>query len=547
MGQHTTESRPTITGVAITKPGKRQDGFEYVQKFLEELGYLPAHSYEAGRLDSITSLALARFQEHSALTPTGSFDERTREVMLKSRCGFMGDPDPVFRAIGEPILHSVNGPMCAWDKNHFTYAFGAGTVQIPGDDEFTAVRTAFATWQALLPITFTEVSSGANPDFMVSWVPANDPDYPLLVGPRHAHSFPPPGCGTPDMPKPLHFDKDEHKWRIGAEPDCFDVESVALHEIGHLIGMRHAAGVGMQHDVMWAFFDPNTLRRVPTANDKRRARSLYWQQLDGNPATVQLAASGNRLYQRHSTGAVFEYTGTPMIGWVALDLNPTTTQIVADGGELYQLRHTSGAILRYTGTPLGGWQQLDNNTATAQLTASGGNLYQRHNSGAIFRYTGTPMTGWQLLDNNPFTTQIVADGNQLYQRHTTGAIFRYTGTPLTGWEFLAFAGSGATRIEAGGGVMYQFRLASGQILRHLGGASWDTVDTDLRTLEISASAGDVYQLLDNGEIFRHTPSGEVGQVSHLRLPGRPIPVMIASSSTQLYHLRANGELMRYYK
>ncbi|MFZ3493300.1 matrixin family metalloprotease [Streptomyces sp. 5.8] len=544
MGQHKTEPRPTVAGVATTRPGQKQDGFEYVQMFLEQHGYLPARSYEAGRLDPITSLALAWFQEHSALTSTGAFDEPTRGAMLKSRCGIMRND--IFRAAGSPI-YQPNGSQCAWDKNHLTYAFNGGTAQIPGDNEFTAVRAAFATWQALLPLTFQEVSSGADPDILISWVPANDPDYPDMVGSTHAHSGPPPGCANPDVrPRPLHFDNEEHKWRIGAEFACFDVQSVALHEVGHLIGLRHAAGEHDSHDVMWSQFGPNTLRRVPTANDKSRARSLYWQQVDGNPATSQLAATGSRLYQRHSTGAIFEYTGTPF-GWVALDANPATVQIVADGDELYQLHQTSGAIFRYTGTPLIGWQQLNANPATAQLTASGGNLYQRHNTGAVFRYTGTPMTGWQLLDNNPFTVQIVADGNQLYQRHSTGAIFRYTGTPLTGWELLAFAGSGATRIDAGGGVMYQFRLADGQILRHLGGTSWETVDTDLRTLEISVSAGNVYQLLDTGEMFRYPPSGGVEQMAHIRLPGRPIPVMIASSSTQLYHMRGNGELMRYYK
>ncbi|MFF8407560.1 matrixin family metalloprotease [Streptomyces sp. NPDC015684] len=544
MGQHKTEPIPTVACVATTRPGQKHDGFEYVQRFLEQHGYLPPRAYEAGRLDPITGLALARFQEHSALTPTGAFDDTTREEMLRPRCGIMFDE--VLRASGSPIFDPT-GSQCAWDKNQLTYAFNGGTAQIPGDNEFIAVRAAFATWQALLPLTFTEVSSGANPDILISWVPAHDPDYPDMVGSTHAHSGPPPGCANPAvLPRPLHFDNEEHQWRIGLELGCLDVQSVALHEIGHLIGLRHALGVGMQHDVMWPAFGTNMLRRVLTANDKSRARSLYWQQIDGNPATRELAASGNRLYQRHSTGAIFEYTGTPMIGWAALDANSATVQIVADGGELYQ-RHSTGAIFRYTGTPFIGWQQLDANTATTQLTASGGNLYQLHNTGAIFRYTGTPMSGWQLLDNNPFTAQIVADGNALYQRHSTGAIFRYTGTPLTGWEILDFAGSGATRIDAGGGVMYQFRLANGQILRHLGGMSWETVDTDLRTLEVSVSSGYVHQLLDTGETFRYSPTGGVEQTAHLRLPGRPIPVMIASSSTQLYHLRGNGELMRYYQ
>ncbi|WP_457518860.1 peptidoglycan-binding domain-containing protein [Streptomyces sp. TE33382] len=89
MGPHKTESRRNVAGVGTTGPGQRQDGFEYVQLFLVELGYIAARSHEAGRLDDITALALAWFQEHSGLTPTDVFDDRTRAEMLKSRCGLM--------------------------------------------------------------------------------------------------------------------------------------------------------------------------------------------------------------------------------------------------------------------------------------------------------------------------------------------------------------------------------------------------------------------------------------------------------------------------
>ena len=112
----------------------------------------------------------------------------------------------------------------------------------------------------------------------------------------------------------------------------------------------------------------------------------------------------------------------------AADNNPATVDIVASGGNLYQ-RHHTGLIWQYTGTPLTGWQQLDNNPATVDIVASGGNLYQRHNTGLIWQYTGTPLTGWLQLDNNPATVQIVADGGNLYQRHNTGLIWQYTGTP----------------------------------------------------------------------------------------------------------------------
>ena len=71
--------------------------------------------------------------------------------------------------------------------------------------------------------------------------------------------------------------------------------------------------------------------------------------------------------------------------WTMLDNNPATVDIVAAGDQLYQ-RHDNGRIWRYTGPPLTGWQELDNNPATYQIVAGGGQLYQRHGDGSIWRY-----------------------------------------------------------------------------------------------------------------------------------------------------------------
>ncbi|MCB8900905.1 peptidoglycan-binding protein [Streptomyces sp. CB02980] len=55
----------------------------------------------------MTALVLAWFQEHSGLTPTGVFDDRTRAEMPKSRCGLMRAP--VLRATGAPLYDALNG------------------------------------------------------------------------------------------------------------------------------------------------------------------------------------------------------------------------------------------------------------------------------------------------------------------------------------------------------------------------------------------------------------------------------------------------------
>lgn len=205
-----------------------------------------------------------------------------------------------------------------------------------------------------------------------------------------------------------------------------------------------------------------------------------WLNIDNNPATVGIAVragfGGDRsLYQRHDSGRIFEYTGTPVTGWRELDHNPATVQIVAALHEglvspgvtppehLYQ-RHSSGRIFEYTGTPITGWREIDNNPATVSILTAGNVLYQLHDSGRIFRYTGVPITGWQELDNNPATVGIVAAGANLFQLHKDGRIFAYTGIPLTGWQELDANPATAELAAAAGGPhrLYQ-RHHSGSI------------------------------------------------------------------------------------
>ena len=42
-------------------------------------------------------------------------------------------------------------------------------------------------------------------------------------------------------PLPLHFDDEEHQWSIGSVPNAYDIETVALHGIGHCLGLMHTS------------------------------------------------------------------------------------------------------------------------------------------------------------------------------------------------------------------------------------------------------------------------------------------------------------------
>ncbi len=266
-----------------------------------------------------------------------------------------------------------------------------------------------------------------------------------------------------------------------------------------------------------------------------------WLELDNNPATVEVVASGGNLYQRHDSGRIWVYTGPPLTGWQELDDNPATVQIVADGGNLYQ-RHDSGRIWQYTGTPHTGWLELDNNPATVDIVASGGNLYQRHDSGRIWVYTGTPLTGWLELDDNPATVQIVADGGALYQRHNSGLIWVYTGTPHTGWLLLD-NNPATVDIVASGGNLYQ-RHNSGLIWKYTGTplTGWQQLDNNPATVDIVADGGNLYQRHNSGLIWKYTGTPLTGWQ---QLDGNPATVDIVAGGGQLYQRHDSGRIWVY--
>ena len=108
---------------------------------------------------------------------------------------------------------------CIWNRDTLTYAFDAGTADVGGDDERQAVRRAFATWSANVQLAFREVGTGDNPDILIAWTQANCGDANMAGG-TLAHADYPPGCGYYGnaLPRPLHFNDQEHAWCIGPSP-----------------------------------------------------------------------------------------------------------------------------------------------------------------------------------------------------------------------------------------------------------------------------------------------------------------------------------------
>lgn len=105
---------------------------------------------------------------------------------------------------------------------------------------------------------------------------------------RAAHADFPPGCSVvvDQLPLPVHFDDSEHTWVIGAASGGFDIETVALHEIGHILGLEHSAVSGA---VMFPSVSSNFTLRALQEDDLAGLRQLY----PHTPIRPHLAAAAN--------------------------------------------------------------------------------------------------------------------------------------------------------------------------------------------------------------------------------------------------------------
>nr|GEW98863.1 metallopeptidase, catalytic domain-containing protein [Tanacetum cinerariifolium] len=81
-----------------------------------------------------------------------------------------------------------------------------------------------------------------------------------------AHAFSPPDGR-------LHFDADE-TWSLGPGPvpNVIDFKSVALHEIGHLLGLGHSQ---YEDAVMWESLPFGTVKDKLTLDDIQGIKALY--------------------------------------------------------------------------------------------------------------------------------------------------------------------------------------------------------------------------------------------------------------------------------
>ncbi|XP_069105434.1 matrix metalloproteinase-24-like [Argopecten irradians] len=216
-----------VTNQCFAKKEFSSESVSYLMKY----GYLSNDGTHSGSLRSqeVVSNGIAQFQRMAGLPITGVVDSETIRMMKMPRCG--NSDEMGFSDRARKKRYALHGSK--WSKYDITYTISEYSKKISKTDVDSEIRRAFDAWQSVTPLTFIWKKSGAvdiDIKFARSWHGDNNPFDGK--GQTLAHAFFPQYGGD------AHFDEDE-PWTINVS-DGVNFFQVAVHEIGHSLGLAHS-------------------------------------------------------------------------------------------------------------------------------------------------------------------------------------------------------------------------------------------------------------------------------------------------------------------
>ncbi|CAN0898738.1 Metalloendoproteinase 5-MMP [Linum grandiflorum] len=256
-----------------------------VKKYLQRYGYINHHNDAETISSRMLKFGIRRYQLTHGLPVTGRIDNHTLNLMATPRCGVT---DLGIRSTRRH--NSINGTGQStynlfpgnpkWRHYNLMYRYEVND-ELPSHIDYeSAINRAFRRWEAICLFNFQQVPDYYMPDPGLEEEVQGD----ILIGwhaGEHGDGFPFDGRGTvvahasPPTAGMLHFDADE-TWtareKVEVWPYEVDLESVAVHEIGHLLGLRHS---NVQDAIMYPYTDYGKVKRELQSDDIQGLKELY--------------------------------------------------------------------------------------------------------------------------------------------------------------------------------------------------------------------------------------------------------------------------------
>lgn len=259
--------------------GSRPDGMADLKRYFRRFGYLPENLNFTDLFDDEFEQALLSYQKNLGLYETGKLDVDTMSVIVSPRCGVSdftedggGGGDKGLKTTRR-FAYFYGQPR--WVRSSpmmLTYAFSPTyTISYVGLPEIRAAFAgAFQRWSAAIPVNFTEAEEYSAADIRIGWYSGDHGDGEAFDGVLGvlAHAF------SPENGR-FHLDAAE-RWAVDFTAEkskvAIDLESVATHEIGHVLGLAHSS---VKEAIMYPSLSPRTKKVELRMDDVEGIQALY--------------------------------------------------------------------------------------------------------------------------------------------------------------------------------------------------------------------------------------------------------------------------------
>ncbi|KAK8711164.1 hypothetical protein V6N13_146457 [Hibiscus sabdariffa] len=261
--------------ILSSKRGSRVNGLSEIKKYFHYMGYLGSLDCNISDdiFDAKLESAIEHYQSRLGLQVTGKLDHDTVSQILAPRCGVPDGQSP-------PTLHATKNYVYFPGKPRWarripmilTYGFSPDNAyhHLSLSDIRKTFKRAFSRWASVIPVSFVEADDYGFADIKIGFYSGDHGDGEPFDGVLGilAHSF------SPESGK-LHLDAAE-TWAVdfGVEKSdvAVDLESVAVHEIGHLLGLAHSP---VKTAVMYPSLKPREKKVDLSIDDIQGVQSLY--------------------------------------------------------------------------------------------------------------------------------------------------------------------------------------------------------------------------------------------------------------------------------